>query len=51
VFSLLTPHPVLVAELTASDLAVVALMVVVFVLALLLPYPAKRTPPTGRRRR
>jgi hypothetical protein len=31
-----------ILNLTASDLAVVALMIVVFALALILPYPRRR---------
>jgi hypothetical protein len=44
--NLMTSHPVEIAHLTVSDLAIVALMVVVFVLALLLPYPRAKD---GRR--
>lgn len=36
-------HPILVANLTISDIGIIALMIVVFVLAVVLPYPgAKR---------
>lgn len=40
--SLMTAHPFEVFQLTGADLAIVLLMVVVFALAVLLPYPGSR---------
>lgn len=35
-------HPILIANLTLSDIAIIVLMIVVFVLAIVLPYPGTR---------
>lgn|GEM_PF-3287130 len=33
------PHPILIANLTVSDIGIIVLMIAVFVLAVVLPYP------------
>lgn len=38
----MTRHPLEIFQLTVSDLVIVALMIVVFILALVLPYPDRR---------
>ena len=47
-FPLLTNAPLDVFDMTASDLAIVLLMIAVFVLALVLPYPRRRPPKGGQ---
>jgi len=48
--NLMTGHPLEIANLTGADLVIVLLMIVVFVLALVLPYPGSQPRREGRRR-
>ncbi len=47
-FPLTSNAPLDFFNMTASDLAIVLLMIAVFVLALVLPYPRRRPPKGGQ---
>ncbi len=47
-FSLLTNHPFEIFDLTGSDMIIVILMIIVFILALVVPHPDSRPSKRGQ---